>query len=82
MKAELAGVAAFGLALWCFGQEFKSAEVTAKIEQAVYERKSDVTPQERIALTHPLDCDATMCARQSSRQGCLTRARCYFRSQQ
>ncbi len=62
--------------------EVDDAQETAALERAAYERKADVTPEERLTLTHPLDCDATVCTRQSSREKCLTRTRCYSKSAQ
>lgn len=57
--------------------EVESAEVTAKHEQAAQERKSDLRPQDRMALSMPIRCDAT--ATHSGTPGVLPRTRCYVR---
>lgn len=36
--------------------DFRSAQVTAKHERDAAERKSDIKPEDRLALTHPLGC--------------------------
>jgi len=49
--------------------ELIDAEVTASIERAAYERKTDLTPQDRVALSCPLqDCDATVTAKYHDHQ--------------
>lgn len=53
------------------------AEVTAAHVKAATERKQDVRPADRLALSYPIDCDAT--ATQSGTPGELPRTRCYIR---
>lgn len=55
-KAELLALAAFALALLGFRSELESVEVTAEHEREAYERKTDLTPQDYLALTSPMGC--------------------------
>lgn len=65
------------LAILAKGGKKSDAEVTAAHVRAATESKQDIRPQDRIALTYPLDCDATVTA--SGTPGQLPRTRCYIR---
>lgn len=56
-KFELLVVASIGIAVGLGSCEGKTEEeITALHEQEAYEAKSDVTPEERFALLHPMEC--------------------------
>lgn len=64
-KSTLVGAAlgALGMAMLLGGIDRHSAVVTEKHEREAFERKSDVKPEDRMALRMPIpfeDCDATM----------------------
>ena len=54
-----AGVAALAMLVGILDRQ--SPEITAKHERLVYERKvEDVKPEDRVALSHPIQYDATV----------------------
>lgn len=55
-KEDLLVLAAVGLALMAGNDEFKGAEVTALFEREAQEKKTDLRPEDYIALHHPIDC--------------------------
>lgn len=83
-KLDLAIWAAAGLALLAHhayrgAHEAIDAEVIASVEREVSQRKTDLSPKDRLALTSPLQCDAT--ATHSGTPGVLPRTRCYVRKE-
>lgn len=56
-KFEMLVVASIALAL-CLGScgDKSAEEITALHEQEAYEAKSDVKPEDRFALLHPMEC--------------------------
>jgi hypothetical protein len=78
MQAVHAALAGAALALLISGAlERQSPDPAPQHVKEATERKQDVRPEDRIALTHPLQCDAwTM---RSGTPGELPRARCYQR---
>ena len=74
-KYDLMILVAVGGAI-AFADDHYGAQVTAEHVKAADERKADVKPADRLALTHPLPCDFT--ATHSGPQG-IDRTRCYVR---
>lgn len=68
--------AAVVLGVLIFGPS-DNPEVTAAHVKEATERKQDVHPADRIALSMPLQCDAT--ATHSGTPGQMPRTRCYIR---
>ena len=60
MMAAAVAVALLGHSEFSATHELIDAEVTAAVEREVSERKADVKPEDRVALTHPLQYDATV----------------------
>lgn len=77
-KLDLAIWAAAGLALFSH-HEYRStnepidAEVIASVEREVSQRKTDLSPKDRLALTSPLDCDAIVAHSKDGKPRCYVR---------
>ena len=80
LKYDLLIAATFvsALALFAGHQADKDAEITAAHVAEADARKADVRPLDRIALTYPLQCDATSTMR--APDGSL-KTRCYQRQE-
>jgi hypothetical protein len=78
-KLDLLMVAAVVIAFGAFAgfQADRDAEITAEHVKEADERKA-IKPEERMALSAPLQCDATVM--HSGTPGELPRTRCYVRS--
>ena len=77
-KYDLMILAAVGISL-AFADDHFGAQVTAEHVKAADERKADVRPEDRMALSHPLQCDAWVMY--SGTPGELPRSRCYQRKE-
>lgn len=63
LKIELSIIAVSVVLILISTADFHSAVVTEQLERAAAERKADLKPQDRLALTHPLRCQQTISKR-------------------